>query len=70
MVTQKNTMEKDNVKINLSLSNEFYEVLQKNAKQDYVKVATWTKQFLMKNLLDQHNTEAKCLTQNEATMEQ
>jgi hypothetical protein len=39
-----------NVKMNLTLPQEFYQVLQQKAKEDYVRVATWTKQFLMKNL--------------------
>ena len=58
-----------NVKMNLSLDKEFYELLQENAKQDYVKVATWTKQFLMKNLLEKNNSESKCLTKDGTTME-
>ncbi len=58
-----------NVKMNLSLDKEFYELLQENAKQDYVKVATWTKQFLMKNLLEKNNSESKCLTKDGTAME-
>ena len=54
-----------NVKMNLSLERDFYELLQKKAKNDYVKVATWTKQYLMKCLLEKNNSESKCLTQNE-----
>lgn len=54
-----------NVKMNLSLDRDFYELLQANAKRDYVKVATWTKQFLMKNLLEKNNNDSKCLTKNE-----
>lgn len=56
-----------NVKMNLTLSKEFYQVLQDNAKSDYVKVATWTKQFLMKNL-NGDKAAKKCVTKNEATM--
>ena len=58
-----------NVKMNLSLEKDFYELLQARAKQDYVKVATWTKQFLMKNLLEKNNSDSKCLTKNGTTME-
>lgn len=54
-----------NVKMNLSLQRDFYELLQEKAKSDYVKVATWTKQYLMKCLLEKNNSESKCLTQNE-----
>ena len=53
--------------MNLTISPEFYQVLQENAKSDYVKVATWTKQFLMKNLIGD-KLEKKCLTTNEAAM--
>jgi hypothetical protein len=56
-----------NVKMNLTLSPEFYQVLKENAKSDYVKVATWTKQFLMKNL-EGDKLEKKCLISNEAAM--
>ena len=56
-----------NVKMNLTISPEFYQVLQQNAKTDFVKVATWTKQFLMKNLKGD-KLEKKCLTKNEAAM--
>ena len=54
-----------NVKMNLSLERDFYELLQEKAKSDYVKVATWTKQYLMKCLLEKNNSESKSLTQNE-----
>ena len=58
-----------NVKMNLSLEKEFYELLQERAKQDYVKVATWTKQYLMKCLLEKNNSDdSKCLTKNGITM--
>ena len=54
-----------NIKMNLSLEKDFYDLLQEKAKNDYVKVATWTKQYLMKCLLEKNNSESKCLTQNE-----
>jgi hypothetical protein len=54
-----------NVKMNISLERDFYELLQEKAKNDYVKVATWTKQYLMKGLLEKNNSESKSLTQNE-----
>ena len=54
-----------NVKMNLSLERDFYELLQEKAKSDYVKVATWTKQYLMKCLLEKNDSESKSLTQNE-----
>ena len=57
-----------NVKMNLSLERDFYELLQEKAKNDYVKVATWTKQYLMKCLLEKNNSESKSLTQNGTSM--
>jgi hypothetical protein len=61
-------LKKTTVKMNLSLDKDFYELLQARAKNDYVKVATWTKQYLMKCLLEKNNMESKCLTQNGTTM--
>ena len=64
----KKIMKIKNVKMNLTIPRDFYQVLQENASHDYVKVATWTKQFLMKNLSGD-KLEKKCLTSNEAAME-
>jgi hypothetical protein len=59
-----------NVKMNLSLERDFYELLQERAKNDYVKVATWTKQYLKKGLLEKNNSDdSKCLTKNGTNME-
>jgi predicted DNA-binding ribbon-helix-helix protein len=58
-----------NVKMNLSLERDFYELLQQRAKNDYMRVATWTKQYLMKGLLEKNNDDSKCLTNNGNTME-
>lgn len=55
------------VKLNLTLEKDFYELLQAHAKEDYVRTATWVKQFLKKNLL-KNNDEVKCLTQNGTEM--
>jgi hypothetical protein len=57
------------VKLNLSIDQEFYQVLKDHAKSDFVPVATWTKQFLMKRLSAGHNPSVKCVTQNEQRME-
>ena len=56
------------VKMNLSLEREFFELLQEKAKKDYVRVATWVKQYLMKSLLEKNNDDSNCLTQNGNTM--
>ncbi len=57
-----------NVKMNLTIPPEFYQVLQRKSRKDYVKVATWTKQFLMKNLDEGDKREEKCLTKNGTAM--
>jgi hypothetical protein len=61
-------LKKQTVKMNLCLEKDFYELLQEKARNDYVKVATWTKQYLMKCLLEKNNSKSKCLTQNETTI--
>jgi hypothetical protein len=53
--------------MDLTLTQEFSNLLQQNARNNYVKTATWTKQFLMKNLYGD-KLEDKCLTENEAAM--
>lgn len=65
----KKTRKNQVIKMNLTLSQDFYELLKENAGNDYMKVATWTKRFLMKSLLDRHNAESKCVTQNGTEME-
>ena len=63
------TKKKQVVKMNLTLTREFYQLLQSNAKNDYMKAATWTKQFLMKSLMERNNKETKCQTINENEMD-
>lgn len=60
---------KKNVKLNISLEPEFYELLEEKAKEDYLKVATLTKQILKRSLLSKNNDDSKCLTKNEKGME-
>lgn len=57
-----------NVKMNLSLERDFYDLLQEKAKNDYVKLATWVKQYLKKSLLEKNNSDSKCLTKNGTAM--
>jgi hypothetical protein len=52
------------VKMNLTIDPEFYELLEKNAQKDYSRVSTWTKQYLMKNLLGKNDCAANCSTKN------
>jgi hypothetical protein len=52
------------VKLNLTLSRDFYEVLVEKASADYMKTATWTRRFLMKSL-DENNPYVKSLIENE-----
>jgi hypothetical protein len=55
-----------NVKMNLSVDREFFDLLQHRAKTDYMKVATWTKQYLKKHLLEQNNDEKQVGTNGNA----
>ncbi len=52
---------KKQVKMNLTLDRDFYDLLKEKATQDYMKVATWTKRFLIKNLLGKNNTTSNPL---------
>ena len=63
------TKKKQVVKINLTLTREFYQLLQSNAKNDFMKTATWTKQYLMRSLIERNNKESKCKTKNENEMD-
>jgi hypothetical protein len=57
------------IKMNLSIDKEFYALLQKKAQEDYVRVSTWTKQFLMKSLLGKNNgKKGNCLINDEYSM--
>jgi hypothetical protein len=56
------------VKMNLSLDKDFYVLLQEKARADYMRVSTWTKQLLMRSLLEKNNDDTKCLTKNGSTM--
>jgi len=44
---------KKNIKMNLTLKADFYETLQELAERDHLKVSTWTKQFLMRQIEEQ-----------------
>ena len=57
------------VKMNLSLEKDFYVLLQEKARADYMRVSTWTKQLLMRSVLEKNNDESNCLTQNGNRME-
>jgi hypothetical protein len=59
----KNTEQK-NVKMNLSINKDFFDLLQEQADRDYMRVSTWTKWFLKKSLLG-NNKNSKQLQTNE-----
>lgn len=62
--------EKQNVRLSISLKRGVYDMLVENAKNDYLKVATWTKRFIMQNLDYKNNErEKKCLTKNGNAMQ-
>ena len=52
-------LENDTVRLNLSLSKEFFELLQQKSQYDYVQVGTWVKSYLMKNLIEGDKMEEK-----------
>ncbi len=45
-------LKKHTVKLNISMSKEFYTYLQELAGKDYLKVSTYVKQLLMRTVLD------------------
>ena len=61
----KKTKKNQVIKMNLTMPQEFHNLLKENAKKDYMKVATWTKRYLMQSLLEGHNTRSKTINQNE-----
>lgn len=61
--------QKQIVKMNLSLEKDFYALLQERARADYMRVSTWTKQLLMRSLLEKNNDDSKCLTKNGTGMD-
>lgn len=50
--------------MNLCIDKEFFDLLQEKADDEFMKVSSWTKWFLMKNLLD-NNKKVKPVTANE-----
>ena len=44
-------MKKPTVKMSLSLDKDFYDLIQNNAKLNYIKPSTWVKQVLMRSIL-------------------
>lgn len=57
-----------NVKMNLTLPQEFSDLLEAKAKQRYMKTATFVKQFLMMQMLDANNECKKSINQNGTKM--
>ena len=53
-------------RLNLTIDKEFYSLLKQRADQEYLQVGTYVRQFLMKNLSDDHNLIVKPLTKNDA----
>ncbi len=47
-----NTNKTEMVKMNISIEKKFYETLQDLAERDHLKVTTWTRQFLMRQVKD------------------
>ena len=60
----KKRKQQQTVKMNLSFDKDFYGLLQDNARKDYMRVSTWVKQFLMRNLLEKNNSDSNSITKN------
>ena len=59
------TLKKKTVKMNITLDWDFYQLLKQHAANDFIKVATWTKHYLMKSLVTKNkNADFKCETKN------
>lgn len=57
-----NDKKKKKVRLYLTVDKKFYDQLIEKAKSDYMKVATWTTRFLMKELSEYNKPD--CLTSN------
>ncbi len=55
--------EQKHVKMNICLNRDFFNLLQQQADNDFMRVSTWTRWYLMKNLLD-GNKNLKRVTEN------
>jgi hypothetical protein len=55
----KENLVNENVRLNLSLSKEFFGLLKQKSQHDYVQVGTWVKSYLMKNLIQGDKREEK-----------
>lgn len=53
----KKTIQKKQIKMNLTLPADFYEELKIKAKEDYLRPSSWTRRFLMLNLLGDKKSE-------------
>ena len=61
--------QEEKIRITLLLDYSFYELLREKAKNDYMKIATWIKQYLMKSILGKNNSDIKILTKDGKEME-
>ena len=50
-------MKKPTVKMSLSLDKDFYDLIQHNARLNYIKPSTWVKQQLMRSILKNNDDE-------------
>ncbi len=46
-----------NIRVNITLDEADYQTIVGKAKADYAKVATWIKQFLLRNMFIVHHNE-------------
>ncbi len=53
----KQSKKKQQIKMNLTLPADFYEELILRAKDDYLRPSSWTRRFLMMNLMGDKKSE-------------
>jgi hypothetical protein len=54
---QKMSDNKSTLKMNLSLDNNFFDLIQRNAASNYVRPATFAKMLLMRSTLGKNNDD-------------
>jgi hypothetical protein len=60
-----NDKKKKKVRLYLTVDKKFYDQLIEKAKRDYMKVATWTTRYLMKELSEYNKPDSLTSNPNE-----
>lgn len=56
---------KEKVRTTLTFDKDFFQVMERRAKNSYVSTATWIRQFLMKNLKTKNNLKDNSMEEND-----